>query len=79
MEDVPVIETEWGSELHRGLIAEKARLRMEWRESPGALEDVRRMVKAPALRWEGIVVPTKRTRKTPIYLWTSHPAGSARW
>ncbi|MEO5915732.1 MAG: hypothetical protein ABIS50_15970 [Luteolibacter sp.] len=70
MEEVPVIETEWGSELHRRLIAEKARLRMEWRESPGALEDVRQMAIAPPLQWDGIAVPAKSTRKTPIYLWT---------
>ena len=70
MEDVPMIETEWGSERHRELIAEKARLRLEWRGSPGALEDVRRMALASPLRWEGVVIPAGKRKKTPIYLWT---------
>lgn len=70
MEDVPVIETEWGGEMHRKLIAEKARLRVEWRGSPGAMEDVRQMADAPPLRWEGVVIPGVKRKKTPIYLWT---------
>ena len=71
MDDIPVIETEWGSNLHRKLIEEKARLRMEWRDSPAAFEDVRLLAEAPPLRWEGVIAPAqKSTGKTPIHVWT---------
>lgn len=71
MEEVPIIETEWGGELHRELIAEKAQLRLEWRGSPGAIEDLRRMSVARPSRWEGIVIPAVKRKKTPIHRWTS--------
>lgn len=70
MDGVPQIETEWGSELHLPLIAEKARLRQEGRDSPEAMEDVRRMAAAPPLRWEGVFTPKQKTGKMKMYVWS---------
>ncbi len=69
MDGIEVIETEWGSELHRELIALEAKARVEWRNSPEAREEMRRLREAPPLEWQGITTPARAARKTPIYHW----------
>lgn len=51
MDDIEVIETEWGSELHRRLIAEEHAQRIAWRNSPEALEEMKRLREAGPLEW----------------------------
>jgi len=69
MEGIEVIETEWGSPLHRELIAHKATLRAEWMKSDEAAEEGRRMLDAPKLEWERVIQPRPRRKKIPIYTW----------
>jgi hypothetical protein len=68
MEGIEVIETEWGSELHRRLVAEEHAARVAYRNSPEAWEQARRMKEAPPLEWGRVIYPVKR-KKTPIYQW----------
>lgn len=68
MEGIEVIETEWGSELHKRLIAEKHAARVAYRDSPEAWEEARRMKEAGPLEWGRVIYPEKR-KKTPIYKW----------
>lgn len=68
MEVIEHTETEWGSELHLRLIAEKHAARVAYRESPEAWEEARRMKEAGPLEWGGVIYPEKR-KKTPIYQW----------
>ena len=68
MDGIEVIETEWGSELHRQLIAEKQAARVAYRESPEAWEEYRRLLAAPKLEWQGVVYP-RRPKTVPVYQW----------
>lgn len=68
MDGIKVIETEWGSDLHRRLIAEEHAERVAWRNSPEAWEQARRMKEAGPLEWGRVIYPVKR-KKTPIYRW----------
>ena len=68
MDGIEVIETEWGSELHRRLIAEKHAARVGYRNSPEAWEELRELQDAPRLEWQR-VIPAKRARTVPIYRW----------
>ena len=68
MDDIEVIETEWGSELHRRLIAEEHAQRIAWRNSPEAIEEMKRLREAGPLEWGRVIHPIKR-KKTPIYRW----------
>ena len=68
MEGIEVIETEWGSELHKRLIAEKHAARVAYRDSPEAWEEARKMKEAEPLTWGRVIYPEKR-KKTPIYQW----------
>ena len=68
MEGIEVIETEWGSELHRRLVAEEHAARVAYRNSPEAWEQARRMREAGPLEWGRVIYPVKR-KKTPIYQW----------
>lgn len=72
MDGIEVIETEWGSELHKRLIAEKHAARVAYRNSPEAWEEARRMKEAEPLRidWSSVRRGNPRTRKTPIYVWS---------
>ena len=71
MDEIEVIETEWGSELHKRLIAEKHAARVAYRNSPEAWEDLRRMQEAGPLEinWSSALHPKAPTKKTPIYRW----------
>ncbi len=71
MTEITATEIDWGSDLHRKLIAEKARLRDEWRKSPSALEEVRQMASAPQVTWEGAFSPAPQPKKLRIYVWKS--------
>ena len=73
MEDIEVIETEWGSELHKRLIAEKHAARVEYRNSPEAWEEARRMKEAEPLTidWTLALKPKPLTKKVPIYQWNA--------
>lgn len=68
MDGIEVIETEWGSELHRRLIAEKHAARVAYRDSPEAWEQHQELLDAPRLEWQG-VIPAKKARTVPIYRW----------
>jgi hypothetical protein len=68
VDGIEVIETEWGSELHKRLVAEKHAARVAYRNSPEAWEEARRMKEAGPLQWGRIIFPDKR-KKTPIYKW----------
>jgi hypothetical protein len=68
MDGIEVIETEWGSELHKRLVAEEHAARVTWRNSPEAWEEARRMQEAGPLEWGRVIYPAKR-KKTPIYKW----------
>ena len=68
MDGIEVIETEWDSELHRRLIAEKHAARVAYRESPEAWEEYRRLLAAPQLEWQGVVFP-RRAKTVPVYRW----------
>ena len=46
MEGIEVIETEWGSPLHRELIALEEQARVEWRNSPEAIEEMHELALA---------------------------------
>ena len=72
MEGIEVIETEWGSELHKRLIAEEHAARVAWRNSPEAWEQARQMKEAGPLRidWSLALRPKTPTKKTPIYQWS---------
>ncbi len=72
MDGIEVIETEWGSELHRRLIAEKHAARVAYRDSPEAWEEARLMKEAGPLRidWSSVRQGKPATRKTPIYVWS---------
>ena len=66
MESIEVIETEWGSELHKRLIAEKHAARVAYRDSPEAWEEARRMKEAGPLEWGRVIYPEKR--KNPRFI-----------
>jgi hypothetical protein len=72
MDGIKVIETEWGSELHRRLIAQEHAERVAWRNSPEAWEQARRMKEAGPLRidWSTAIVRKPITKKVPIYQWS---------
>jgi hypothetical protein len=72
MEGIEVIETEWGSPLHLELIALEERARVEWRNSPEAREEMRRLREAPPLKvdWASIRIASKPAKRTPIYQWS---------
>lgn len=71
MDDIEVIETEWGSELHRRLIAEEHDQRIAWRNSPEALEEMKRLREAGPLEidWSSALRKRPVTKKVPIYQW----------
>lgn len=71
MDDIEVIETEWGSELHRRLIAEEHAQRIAWRNSPEALEEMKRLREAGPLEidWSSALRKRPVTKKVPIYRW----------
>lgn len=73
MEDIEVIETEWGSELHKRLIAEKHAARVAYRNSPEAWEEARLMKEAEPLTidWTLALKPKSPTKKVPIYRWNA--------
>jgi hypothetical protein len=68
VDGIEVIETEWGSELHKRLVAEEHAARVAWRNSPEAWEEARQMMEAGPLTWGRVIYPEKR-KKTPIYKW----------
>ena len=68
MDGIQVIETEWGSELHQRLIAEKHAARVAYRDSPEAWEEYRQLLQAPRLEWQR-VIPAKKVKTIPIYRW----------
>lgn len=68
MKGIEAIDTEWGSELHRRLIAEKHAARVAYRDSAEAWERARRMQESEPLEWGRVIYPDKR-KKTPIYQW----------
>lgn len=68
VDGIEVIETEWGSELHKRLVAEEHAARVAWRNSPEAWEEARQMMEAGPLKWGRVIYPEKR-KKTPIYKW----------
>lgn len=72
MDDIEVIETEWGSELHRRLIAEEHAQRVAWRNSPEALEEMKRLREAGPLQidWSSALRKRPVTKKVPIYRWS---------
>jgi len=72
MDGIEVIETEWGSELHRRLIAEEHAERIAYRNSPEALEEIRRIREAGPLEidWSSALHQKAVTRKVPIYQWS---------
>jgi hypothetical protein len=72
MEGIEVIETEWGSELHRRLVAEEHAARVAYRNSPEAWEQARRMREAPPLKidWSSALRRKPVTKKVPIYQWS---------
>jgi hypothetical protein len=72
MDGIEVIETEWGSELHKRLIAEKHAARVAYRNSPEAREEARQMMEAGPLRidWSTALRKKSPTKKTPIYRWS---------
>ncbi len=72
MDGIEVIETEWGSELHRELIALEARARVEWRNSPEAREEMRRLREAGPLEidWSSARDRKPVTKKVPIHVWS---------
>lgn len=71
MDGIETIETEWGSELHRQLIALEAKARVEWRNSPEAREEMRRLREAGPLEidWSSVFRQKPPTKKVPIYVW----------
>jgi hypothetical protein len=71
MEGIEVIETEWGSELHKRLIAEKHAARVAYRDSPEAWEEARQMKEAEPLEidWSSALRPKAPTKKVLIYKW----------
>jgi hypothetical protein len=69
MDEIEVIETEWGSPLHRELIAHKARLRAEWMRSPEAAEEALKLKNAPRLEWERVVPLKQFQKRIPVYVW----------
>lgn len=72
MDDIEVIETEWGSELHRRLIAEEHAQRIAWRNSPEAIEEMKRLREAGPLEidWSSALRKRPVTKKVPIYQWS---------
>ena len=72
MDGIEVIETDWGSDLHRRLIAEKHAARVAYRDSPEAWEEARLMKEAGPLMidWSSVHQGKPPTRKTPIYVWS---------
>lgn len=72
MQGIEVIETEWGSELHRRLVAEEHAARVAYRNSPEAWEQARRMKEAPPLEidWSSALRRKPVTKKVPIYQWS---------
>lgn len=72
MDGIKVIETEWGSDLHRRLVAEEHAARVAWRNSPEAWEQARRMKEAGPLRidWSSALKRKQVTKKVPIYRWS---------
>ena len=72
MDDIEVIETEWGSELHRRLIAEEHAQRIAWRNSPEAIEEMKRLRDAGPLEidWSSALRKRPVTKKVPIYQWS---------
>lgn len=72
MDDIEVIEIEWGSELHRRLIAEEHAQRIAWRNSPEAIEEMKRLQEAGPLEidWSSALRKRPVTKKVPIYQWS---------
>lgn len=71
VEDIEVIETEWGSELHQRLVAEEHAARVAWRDSPEAREQAQRMREAGPLEidWSSALRRKAVSKKTPIFQW----------
>lgn len=71
MKGIEVIETEWGSELHKRLIVEEHAARVAYRNSPEAWEEARRMKEAEPLEidWSSALQRKAPTKKVPIYRW----------
>jgi len=72
VDDIEVIETEWGSELHKRLVAEEHAARVAWRKSPEAWEEARQMEEAGPLKidWSSAHRQRPITKKIPIYQWS---------
>ncbi len=72
MNEIEVIATAWGSELHKQLIAEEHAARVAYRNSPEAWEEARRMKEAGPLKIDWSLALNKKspTRKTSIYVWS---------
>jgi hypothetical protein len=72
VDGIEVIETEWGSELHKRLVAEEHAARVAWRNSPEAWEEARQMMEAGPLKidWSSALRQKPITKKIPIYRWS---------
>jgi hypothetical protein len=71
MDGIEVIETEWGSELHLGLIALEQKARVEWRDSPAAREEMKRLAaaaKAEKAPMEVAPIP-EESLKLQVHIW----------
>ncbi len=72
VDEIEVIETEWGSPLHQELVALEERARVEWRNSPEAREEMKllRETPPPEIDWSSVRPLPKPAKKTPIYQWS---------
>lgn len=71
MNGIELIETEWGSELHLELIALEMRARVEWRNSPEAGEEMRRLEVAAGREMAPLEVAAvhDESLNLPVYIW----------
>lgn len=71
MKGIETIETEWGSELHLQWIALEMKARVEWRNSPGAREEMQRLELAVGQEAAPLeLAPVhEESLNLPVHLW----------
>lgn len=71
MNEIEMIETEWGGVLHRELIALEMKARVEWRDSPEARDEMRRLGEAARKEMAPLALAPvhQESLDLPVYVW----------
>ena len=71
MNEIEMIETEWGGVLHRELISLEMKARVAWRDSPEARDEMRRLGEAAGKDVAPMeLAPVhQESLNLPVYVW----------